>query len=208
VISIGPRVIFNNPTSVLGVVVFTDGSSPPKVFDKGTLATVDPAAPGGVASRGPTDQGETEEPDSGASSRRSAVVVREHPAETAPAGHHHAVGALDPHGHAVVVIPALEQSRLRAHVVSVSASTVGGARTLRKPSTKSKANSPSSIRDSIQIHLPVHRHRFDRPAANFVVTRGSNDDTPRTRQTDQRERDRHRRHRVDGQLDVVFGCGM
>ena len=50
VISIGPRVIFNNPTSVLGVVVFTDGSSPPKVFDKGTLATVDPAAPGGVAS--------------------------------------------------------------------------------------------------------------------------------------------------------------
>ncbi len=50
VISVGPRVIFNNPTSVLGVVVFTDGSSAPKIFDKGTLATVDPAAPGGVAS--------------------------------------------------------------------------------------------------------------------------------------------------------------
>jgi hypothetical protein len=49
VISIGPRVIFNNPDSILGVVVFTDGSQPPKTFDKGTLASVDPAAPGGVA---------------------------------------------------------------------------------------------------------------------------------------------------------------
>jgi hypothetical protein len=49
VISIGPRVIFNNPGSILGVVVFTDGSQPPKTFDKGTLANVDPAAPGGVA---------------------------------------------------------------------------------------------------------------------------------------------------------------
>jgi hypothetical protein len=49
VISIGPRVIFNNPDSILGVVVFTDGSQPPRTFDKGTLANVDPAAPGGVA---------------------------------------------------------------------------------------------------------------------------------------------------------------
>jgi hypothetical protein len=49
VISVGPRVIFNNPDSILGVVVFTDGSQPPKTFDKGTLASVDPAAPGGVA---------------------------------------------------------------------------------------------------------------------------------------------------------------
>jgi hypothetical protein len=49
VISIGPRVIFNNPDSILGVVVFTDGSHPPRTFDKGTLANVDPAAPGGVA---------------------------------------------------------------------------------------------------------------------------------------------------------------
>jgi len=49
VISVGPRVIINNPDSILGVVVFTDGSQPPKTFDKGTLASVDPAAPGGVA---------------------------------------------------------------------------------------------------------------------------------------------------------------
>ncbi len=49
VLSAGPRVVFNNPQSQLGVVVFTDGSRPPAVFSKSSGVAIDPAAPPGAA---------------------------------------------------------------------------------------------------------------------------------------------------------------
>lgn len=49
VLSVGPRVVFNNPESRLGVVVFTDGTRPPAVFAKSSGVAVDPAAPPGAA---------------------------------------------------------------------------------------------------------------------------------------------------------------
>lgn len=44
----GPRVIFNNPDSLLGVVVFTDGSRPPAVFDKSVAIDVSALGPTAV----------------------------------------------------------------------------------------------------------------------------------------------------------------
>jgi hypothetical protein len=44
VISVGPRVIINNPNRVLAVVVFTDGSRPTRVIDKRTAVDVNPSA--------------------------------------------------------------------------------------------------------------------------------------------------------------------
>jgi hypothetical protein len=44
VISVGPRVIINNPNRVLAVVVFTDGSRPARVIDKRTAVDVNPSA--------------------------------------------------------------------------------------------------------------------------------------------------------------------
>ncbi|MGH9077156.1 MAG: fibronectin type III domain-containing protein, partial [Acidimicrobiales bacterium] len=47
----GPRVIFDNPDSLLGVVVFTDGSHTPVTFDKSAATTVDATGP--AATPGP-----------------------------------------------------------------------------------------------------------------------------------------------------------
>ncbi|HEX4219701.1 MAG TPA: fibronectin type III domain-containing protein, partial [Acidimicrobiales bacterium] len=44
VISVGPRVIINNPNRVLAVVVFTDGSRPTRVIDKRTAVDVNPSS--------------------------------------------------------------------------------------------------------------------------------------------------------------------
>lgn len=44
----GPRVIFNNPESLLAVVVFTDGSHSPVIVDKSTAVVVSAAGPGDV----------------------------------------------------------------------------------------------------------------------------------------------------------------
>ena len=44
----GPRVIFNNPGSLLAVVVFTDGSHAPVVIDKSDAVVVSAAGPGDV----------------------------------------------------------------------------------------------------------------------------------------------------------------
>jgi hypothetical protein len=46
--AIGPRVIFNNPSSREGVTYFSDGSRAPLTFDKQAVGGVDPSAPGGV----------------------------------------------------------------------------------------------------------------------------------------------------------------
>jgi hypothetical protein len=45
VIARGPRLIFNNPDSLLGVVVFTDGSQPPVVIDKSAAVNVSTIGP-------------------------------------------------------------------------------------------------------------------------------------------------------------------
>jgi len=52
VLSVGPRVVFNNPQSRLGVVVFTNRSRPPTVFAKSSGVAIDPAAPPGAAPPG------------------------------------------------------------------------------------------------------------------------------------------------------------
>src|ERR1019366_7379788 len=44
----GPRVIFNNPESLLAVVVFTDGSHAPVVVNKSDAVEVSAAGPGDV----------------------------------------------------------------------------------------------------------------------------------------------------------------
>jgi hypothetical protein len=44
----GPRVVFNNPESLLAVVVFTDGSHAPVIVDKSTAVVVSAAGPGDV----------------------------------------------------------------------------------------------------------------------------------------------------------------
>ncbi len=44
----GPRVVFNNPESLLAVIVFTDGSHRPVVVDKSTAVVVSAAGPGDV----------------------------------------------------------------------------------------------------------------------------------------------------------------
>jgi hypothetical protein len=44
----GPRVVFNNPDSLLAVVVFTDGSHPPVIVDKSDAIVVSAAGPGDV----------------------------------------------------------------------------------------------------------------------------------------------------------------
>jgi hypothetical protein len=44
----GPRVIFNNPESLLAVVVFTDGSHAPVIVDKSNAVVVSAAGPGDV----------------------------------------------------------------------------------------------------------------------------------------------------------------
>jgi hypothetical protein len=53
VISVGPRVIINNPNRVLAVVVFTDGSRPTRVIDKRTAVDVDPSALPGATGDNP-----------------------------------------------------------------------------------------------------------------------------------------------------------
>jgi hypothetical protein len=56
VISVGPRVIINNPNRVLAVVVFTDGSRPTRVIDKRTAVDVDPSAlPGATGDNTPSN---------------------------------------------------------------------------------------------------------------------------------------------------------
>jgi hypothetical protein len=50
VVADGPRVIFDNPDSLLGVVVFTDGSHPPTTFDKSTAVTISATGALAVAS--------------------------------------------------------------------------------------------------------------------------------------------------------------
>ena len=45
VLAVGPRVVFNNPGSLLAVVVFTDGSRPPLVVDKSEAVTVSATGP-------------------------------------------------------------------------------------------------------------------------------------------------------------------
>jgi len=55
VISVGPRVIINNPNRVLAEVVFTDGSRPTRVIDKRTAVDVDPSAlPGATGDNTPS----------------------------------------------------------------------------------------------------------------------------------------------------------
>jgi hypothetical protein len=51
----GPRVVFNNPGSLLAVVVFTDGSHPPVVVDKSAAVAVSATGPAdlGIASQPP-----------------------------------------------------------------------------------------------------------------------------------------------------------
>ena len=44
----GPRVIFNNPQSLLAVVVFTDGSHVPVIVDKSNAVVVSAVGPGDV----------------------------------------------------------------------------------------------------------------------------------------------------------------
>jgi hypothetical protein len=50
VVAIGPRVIFNDPSMLRGVTLFTDGSKPPVIFKKTGLQGRNPSqAPGGTA---------------------------------------------------------------------------------------------------------------------------------------------------------------
>lgn len=49
VLAQGPRVVFNNPGSVLAVVVFTDGSHAPVVVDKSAAVAVSASGPAAVA---------------------------------------------------------------------------------------------------------------------------------------------------------------
>lgn len=49
VLAAGPRVVFNNPGSLLAVVVFTDGSRPPLVVDKSEAVTVSATGPADVS---------------------------------------------------------------------------------------------------------------------------------------------------------------
>jgi hypothetical protein len=51
VVGSGPRIIFDNPESLLGVVVFTDGSHAPVVFDKSVAVTVSATGPVALAGR-------------------------------------------------------------------------------------------------------------------------------------------------------------
>ncbi len=55
----GPRVVFNNPESLLAVIVFTDGAHPPVVVDKSTAVVVSAAGPGdaNVRARRPRPHG-------------------------------------------------------------------------------------------------------------------------------------------------------
>ena len=53
VVSAGPRVIYDNPDSLLGVVVFTDGSRPPVTFDKANALTISPEGPSVLANPTP-----------------------------------------------------------------------------------------------------------------------------------------------------------
>ncbi|MDQ1360905.1 MAG: hypothetical protein QOJ44_1282, partial [Acidimicrobiaceae bacterium] len=56
VISVGPRVIINNPNRVLAIVVFTDGSRPTRVIDKRTAVSVDPSTlPGAPVNNTPSN---------------------------------------------------------------------------------------------------------------------------------------------------------
>lgn len=65
VLADGPRVVFNNPGSLLAVVVFTDGSRPPLVVDKSEAVIVSATGPadlaitppGGSAGTNPGSQG-------------------------------------------------------------------------------------------------------------------------------------------------------
>ena len=61
----GPRVVFNNPGSLLAVVVFTDGTHPPVVVDKSTAVT--------LSATGPADLG-VAPPLSGSSSTPTTVA--------------------------------------------------------------------------------------------------------------------------------------
>lgn len=49
VLADGPRVVFNNPGSLLAVVVFTDGSRPPLVVDKSEAVIVSATGPADIA---------------------------------------------------------------------------------------------------------------------------------------------------------------
>ncbi|MHB1534293.1 MAG: hypothetical protein ACYC1D_06715, partial [Acidimicrobiales bacterium] len=53
----GPRVVFNNPASLLAVVVFTDGTHSPVVIDKSTAVDVSATGPGAVEASPPTTVG-------------------------------------------------------------------------------------------------------------------------------------------------------
>jgi hypothetical protein len=52
VIGVGPRVVYNNPGSLLAVVVFTDGSHAPAIVDKSEAPAVSPTGPAEIASGG------------------------------------------------------------------------------------------------------------------------------------------------------------
>ena len=68
VVTSGPRVIFDNPDSLLGVVVFTDGSHAPVRFDKSAAVTVSATGPVAVAGGARTKNPPT-------TSRRSAPTT-------------------------------------------------------------------------------------------------------------------------------------
>ena len=57
VLASGPRVVFNNPGSLLAVVVFTDGSRPPRVVDKSEAVTVSATGPADISVTPPAGQG-------------------------------------------------------------------------------------------------------------------------------------------------------
>jgi hypothetical protein len=59
VVAVGPRVVFDNPGSILAVVVFTDGQHPPVAVDKGSALDVSTTGPGLITlgPKPPTEHG-------------------------------------------------------------------------------------------------------------------------------------------------------
>ncbi len=84
VLADGPRVVFNNPGSLLAVVVFTDGSHPPVVVDKSSAIAISPVGPtvAGPPATSPRGRGPTSSNAHPAAPAAAPVVQPVNPAVT------------------------------------------------------------------------------------------------------------------------------
>ena len=208
VISVGPRVIINNPDSTLGVVVFTDGSQPPKTFDKGTLASVDPAAPGGVALNAAPKTKKQSQPKQ--QQVQAAVDAQSRCLNTSETPHRPVITTpLVASTHTVTLswsYQLLSNQDCEPTTYTVAASVVGDGQGPAQP----RVCGPRPI----DVHLPgiasqrdlsIRGDRLHRPGSDGVPARRDDDQPPGARPPDRRDGNRRRRHRLDRQLDRVFG---